>query len=100
MENRNSLLVDARVPEANGTAERATSLEMIDDNAAPGSTVAGDKNYDTAKFVAGCRDRGCTPHVSQNNTSRRSAIDARTTRHPSYRISTIQRKQNKKTISW
>jgi len=38
MENRNALIVDARLTEANGTAERATALEMIDDNAAPGST--------------------------------------------------------------
>ena len=59
----------------------------------PGSTVGGDKNYDTADFVAGCRERGCTPHVSQNDTNRRSAIDARTTRHPGYRISTIKRKR-------
>jgi hypothetical protein len=55
---------------------------MIEDNAKPGSTVGGDKNYDTADFVTGCRKRGCTPHVSQNDTNRRSAIDARTTRHP------------------
>ncbi len=74
-ENRNGLIVDARLTEANGTAERTTALDMIADNAKPGSTVGGDKNYDTADFVAGCRERGCTPHVSQNNTNRRSAID-------------------------
>jgi transposase len=90
-ENRNGLIVDARLTEANGTAERTTALDMIEDNARPGSTVGGDKNYDTADFVAGCRERGCTPHVSQNNTNRRSAIDARTTRHPGYRVSTVKR---------
>jgi transposase len=100
MENRNGLIVDARLTEANGTAERATALEMIDDNARPGSTVGGDKNYDTADFVAGCRERGCTPHVSQNNTNRRSAIDARTTRHPGYRISTIKRKRIEEPFGW
>ena len=57
-ENRNGLIVDARVTEANGTAERDTALDMIKDNAKPGSTVGGDKNYDTADFVAGCRKRG------------------------------------------
>jgi transposase len=92
-ENRQGLIVDARLTEANGTAERTTGLAMIEDNAKPGSTVGADKNYDTADFVAGCRERGCTPHVSQNNTHRRSAIDARTTRHPGYRISTIKRKR-------
>ena len=73
---------------------------MIKDNAATGSTVGGDKNYDTADFVAGCRNRGCTPHVSQNNTNRRSAIDARTTRHPGYRISTIKRKRIEEPFGW
>ncbi len=81
MENRNGLIVDARLTEASGTAERTTALDMIEDNARTGSTVGGDKNYDTVDFVAGCRDRGCIPHVSQNNTNRRSAIDARKTRH-------------------
>jgi transposase len=100
MENRNGLIVDSRLTEANGTAERATALDMIDDNAGPGSTVGGDKNYDTADFVAGCRKRGCTPHVSQNNTNRRSAIDARTTRHPGYRISTIKRKRIEEPFGW
>jgi transposase len=99
-ENRNGLIVDARLTEANGTAERTTALEMIEDNAKPGSTVGGDKNYDTADFVAGSRERGCTPHVSQNNTNRRSAIDARTTRHPGYRLSTIKRKQIEEPFGW
>src|SRR6266404_3757027 len=100
MENRNGLIVDARLTEANGTAERSTALDMIEDNARPGSTVGGDKNYDTADFVAGCRERGCTPHVSQNNANRRSAIDARTTRHPGYRISTIKRKRIEEPFGW
>jgi transposase len=100
MENRNGLIVDARVTEANGTAERETALDMIEDNARPGSTVGGDKNYDTADFVAGCRERGCTPHVSQNNTNRRSAIDGRTTRHSGYRLSTINRKRIEEPFGW
>lgn len=99
-ENRNSLIVDARLTEANGRAERVTALDMIEDNAKPGSTVGGDKNYDTADFVAGCRERNCTPHVSQHDTNRRSAIDARTTRHHGYRISTIKRKRIEEPFGW
>jgi transposase len=99
-ENRNGLIVDARLTEANGTAERTTALAMIEDNAKQGSTVGGDKNYDTADFVAGCRARGCTPHVSQNDGNRRSAIDARTTRHAGYRISTIKRKRIEEPFGW
>jgi hypothetical protein len=54
----------------------------------------------TDDFVAGCRERACTPHVSQNNTNRRSAIDGRTTRHPGYRISTIKRKRIEEPFGW
>jgi hypothetical protein len=45
-------------------------------------------------------ERGCTPHVSQNNSNRGSTIDARTTRHPGHRISTIKRKQIEEAFGW
>jgi transposase len=99
-ENRNGLIIDARVTEANGTAERETALETIEDNARPGSTVGGDKNYDTAEFVAGCRERGCTPHVAQNDTNRRSAIDRRTARHPGYAVSQSKRRRLEECFGW
>jgi Transposase DDE domain len=100
MENRYGPIVDARLTAPNGTAERSTALDMIEDNAKPGSTLGGDKNYDTADFVAGCRERGCTPHVSQNDNNRRTAIDALTTRHPGYRVSTIKRKRIEECFGW
>jgi len=99
-ENRHGLIVDAQLTEANGTAEREAALDMIDDNADPGSTIGADKGYDTADFVAGCRERGCTPHVAQNNTKRRSAIDARTTRHAGYAVSQQKRKQIEEPFGW
>ena len=73
---------------------------MIDDNAHPGSTVGADKNYDTAEFVAGCRERRCVPHVAQNNTNRRSAIDGRTTRHRGYAVSQQKRKRIEEPFGW
>ena len=63
-------------------------------------TVAADKAYDTKDFVSEMRGMDVTPHVSQNNANRRSAIDARTTRHPGYRISTIKRKQIEEAFGW
>ena len=39
-------------------------------------TVAGDKGFDTAGFVAAMRDLNVTPHVAQNTVGRRSAIDS------------------------
>lgn len=99
-ENRHGLIVDARLTEANGTAEREAALAMVEDNAGSRSTLGADKNYDTADFVAGCRARGCVPHVAQNDTNRRSAIDARTTRHPGYAISMIKRKRIEEPFGW
>ena len=99
-ENRNALIVDARLTEANGTAERETALDMIADTASAGSTVGGDKNYDTIEFVADCRALGCVPHVAQNTTNRRSAIDRRTTRHSGYAISQHKRKRIEEPFGW
>ena len=99
-ENRNALIVDACLTEADGTAEREAALSMIADTAPPRSTVGGDKNYDTAGFVAECRALGCVPHVAQNTTNRRSAIDGRTTRHPGYGVSQQKRKRIEEPFGW
>ena len=103
MENRNGLLVDLRVEEANGTAEVTTALEMLEE-ALPGEkriTVGGDKGYDTADFVANCRSRSITPHVAQNLARNGgSAIDARTVRHPGYEISQRIRKRVEEIFGW
>jgi hypothetical protein len=99
-ENRHGLIVEASLTAANGTAERTAALDMIAENARPGSTVGADKKYDTADFVAGCRERGCTPHVAQNDANRRSAIDRRTTRHPGYAVSQGKRKRIEECFGW
>ena len=56
--------------------------------------------YDTADFVAALRARGVTPHVAQNTTNRRSAIDDRTTRHEGYDISQRKRKRVEEIFGW
>src|SRR5882724_11519336 len=68
IENRNGLIVDAEVWEANGTAERDAALAMVEQIPGVGQvTVGGDKNYDTKDFVAECRNLRVTPHVAQND---------------------------------
>ena len=59
-----------------------------------------DKGYDSAEFVAGCRQLRVTPHVAQNQSGRRSAIDGRTTRHPGYAISQRARKRVEEIFGW
>jgi len=46
------------------------------------------------------RDRGITPHVAQNTTHRRSAIDGRTTRHEGYEVSQRKRKRVEEVFGW
>ena len=103
MENRSGLVVSAVVSLADGFGERNAALAMLD--AMPTTTsrrsVGADKAYDTAAFVAGCRERKVTPHVAANHTRRGgSAMDGRTTRHLSYRISQIIRKQIEEHFGW
>jgi transposase len=103
MENRNGLLVDFRVEEADGYAERRTAIEMLYDNVVKDRrvTVAGDAGYDTADFVAECRAINVTPHISQtSDPRRRSAIDDRTTRHAGYLVSQRKRKLVEEVFGW
>jgi len=90
------LAIDFEVTEATGTAERETAVDQVDEAKQRGfrpATLGGDKNYDTKKFVAELRERKVTPHVAQNTSGRRSAIDGRTTRHAGYEISQRIRKR-------
>jgi transposase len=102
MENKNGLIVNARLTHATGTAEPEAALEMLGE--LPGSgkkTVGADKNYDTAAFVAAARGLNVTPHVAQNITAHRgSNIDGRTTRHEGYRISQVIRKRIEEANGW
>jgi IS5 family transposase len=100
MENRNGLLVDFRVSEANGTAERDHALLMlVENNPQRGQiTVGADKGFDTKEFVEQCRLHDVTPHVAQN--TRTSAIDRRTTRHAPYAVSQRIRKRIEEIFGW
>jgi len=102
IENRNGLIVNAELLEANGRAERDAALMMLEQ--LPGDqrlTVGGDKGFDTAEFVAECRHMNVTPHVAQNEKRPGgSAIDERTTRHAGYAISQKKRKRIEECFGW
>jgi len=63
-------------------------------------TLGADKNYDTREFVKMCRDLNVVPHVTQNVTNRRSAIDRRTTRHAGCEVSQRQRRRVEQVFGW
>jgi transposase len=104
MENRNGLIVDIELTQAAGVTEWQTALDMLDRSTERKRrrTLGADRNYDNRGFVAGCRERGVTPHVTQYPTTprRHSAIDRRTTRHPGYGLSLRVRKRIEEVFGW
>jgi len=63
-------------------------------------TLGADRGYDAADFVEELRTRNVRPHVAQNKSGRRSAIDRRTTRHPGYASSQRIRKRIEEAFGW
>lgn len=101
MENRNGLVVDAMLTHATGTAEREAALAMLTRmEGRHRITLAADKAYDAAQFIAALRTIKVTPHVAQHNNGRRSAIDGRTTRHAGYAVSQRIRKRIEEIFGW
>lgn len=107
MENRNGLAVGAALTCATGTAEREATLALLDRRRGDRRiTLGADKAYDVSAFVAELRARHVTPHiaidgrVSKRGVVRKTAIDARTTRHPGYRASQICRKRIEEVFGW
>ena len=102
MENRSGLLVDACLTPADGHAERVAALHMIEPRADRPQpiTLGGDKGFDSADFVNELRSMKVTPHVAQNTSNRRSAIDRRTTRHGGYAVSQRIRKRIEEAFGW
>jgi transposase len=102
MENRSGLLVDACLTSADGHAERMAALHVIEPHAdRPNKiTLGGDKGFDSADFVNELRSMNVTPHVAQNTSNRRSAIDGRTTRHSGYAVSQRIRKRIEEAFGW
>ena len=103
VENRNGLIAAAKATQADGKAERDAGALMVAGIVKRRKgriTLGADKAYDTRDFVDTVREMGVTPHFTQNNTHRRSAIDERTTRHQGYRISLSKRWLVEKPFGW
>ena len=100
MENRSGLIVNACVLPADGHGERDAALIMT--ATVPGGriTLGMDKGYDYPGFIGDLREMAVTPHVAQNTTNRRSAVDGRTTRHPGYAVSQRKRKLVEQAFGW
>ncbi len=108
MENRSGLVVSGVLSRATGAAEREAALEMIDHHRPSRRriTLGADKAYDVTAFIRDLRARKVTPHIAINGhltktgKRRKTAIDARTTRHAGYGISQCRRKRIEEVFGW
>jgi len=109
MENRHGLAVRGQVSEANGTAERAEALKLIDRHCGRRRrriTLGADKAYDVTAFVQDLRSRTVTPHIAvdghvrKSGKPRKTAIDGRTLRHAGYAVSQRCRKRIEEVFGW
>jgi transposase len=102
MENRSGLVLGACLTRADGQAERVAALALIEPFAdRPRSiTLGADKGFDAEDFINELRAMKVTPHVAQNTSGRRSAIDRRTTRHAGYAMSQRARKRIEEAFGW
>jgi transposase len=113
MENRHGLIMDVRVAEANGTAEREQAEAMV--RRARGrhwlrpKTLGADKGYDDGPFLDRLEhDHGVTPHVAiregairaddEGGQARRRARRRQRTR--GYQISQIVRRRIEPALGW
>lgn len=93
MENRDGVAVLGGLSQATGTAEREIALAMIDRRGCTKRITLGAGQGLSRKFVHDLRNRSVTPHfavdghLSKTGKWRKTAIDARTTRHSGYDVS-------------
>ncbi len=70
-ENRNGLIVEATVTEANGKAESDATVELVDryigKHGKIPKTVGADKGYDEGSLLREMEDRGIEPHFAMRN---------------------------------
>lgn len=101
MENRNGLVVDGCVTQADGFAERDAAMEMADAIRTDGPiTLCADKGYDAAEFVERLSKAKVVPHIAQNTKNRKSAVPDAIAKSPGYAISQIVRKRIEEIFGW
>jgi transposase len=104
MENRNGLIINAMVTQADGHAEREAAKAMVADarQVMPEGeiTLGADKGYDAAEFIKALQDMKVTPHVAQNKSNRASAVPDEIAASEGYGISMRKRKLIEQGFGW
>jgi IS5 family transposase len=104
MENRNGLIVNACVTQADGHAEREAAKAMIQDmrQAHPEATITlgADKGYDAAEFAQALDRLKVQAHVAQNKSGRQSAVPDEIAQTEGYAMSMQRRKRIEQGFGW
>jgi transposase len=104
MENRNGLVVNAMVTQADGYAEREAAKAMMADarerNPDTEITLGADKGYDAAEFIEALQEMKVVPHVAQNKSGRASAVPDEIATSEGYAISQEKRKLIEQGFGW
>lgn len=98
IEHRSGLVVDAEVTQATGTAEYEAAETMVKRTVRQGATLAADRKYDAARFVAAMKDRGVTPHIARRKKG--SHIPEAIAQSDAYRASLIFRRRIEEVFGW
>lgn len=104
IENRNGLVVNAMVTQADGYAEREAAKAMITDarQVKPEGeiTLGADKGYDAAEFIEELQKIKVTPHIAQNKSGRSSAVPDSVATSEGYALSQQKRKLIEQGFGW
>ncbi len=80
-ENRNGLILEVCVTEANGTAEKDAAIEMLDryrgKHGRVPKTVGADAGYDSGPFLLDLEERQIEPHVAMTSVAPADPATAR-----------------------
>jgi len=105
-DNRHGLIVNARVTQADGYAEREAAKAMINDarqaheDPDVSITLGADKGYDAKEFIEALQEMNVLPHVAQNTSGRRSAVPDEIAASVGYQISQTKRKLIEQGFGW
>jgi transposase len=103
MENRHGLCVDILVTDAI-TKETTAAREILERQRrrrVKPTSLGADKGYHHRDFVEHLREHDIAPHIAQiKGRKMPGLLDARTTRHQSYRVSQRKRKRVEEIFGW
>ena len=105
-DNRHGLIVNARVTQADGYAEREVAKAMINDarqaheDHDASITLGADKGYNANEFIEALQTMKVLPHVAQNTSGRRSAVPDEIAASVGYQISQTKRKLIEQGFGW